>query len=70
MKACLFGKLISPVGNDFVDVHVALGAASGLPDRKGKVAVETAVKDLFAGFFNEYGFFLRERSQLTVCLGC
>lgn len=53
-----FGKLISPVGNDFVDVHVALGAASGLPDRKGKVAVETAVKDLFAGFFNEYGFSL------------
>ena len=46
-----FGKLISPVGNDFVDVHVALGAASGLPDRKGKVAVETASRISFAGLF-------------------
>src|SRR5690606_1709907 len=42
----LAGQFVGTVGQYLVDVHVALGAAAGLPYREGKVFVETAGQHL------------------------
>ena len=39
---------ISPIGNDFVHIHVGLGSASGLPYHKRKMLVEFPLQNLIA----------------------
>src|SRR5262252_1926206 len=40
--------LATPVGDDFVDIHVELGAAAGHPDMQGKHVVVLACQDFVA----------------------
>ena len=44
------------VGDDFVDVHVGLGAAPGLPDAQRKLVIELAGDNLVGGLHDELGF--------------
>jgi len=39
------GNFDGAVGDDFVDVHVGLRAAAGLPDAKREVLVEFSIDD-------------------------
>src|SRR5277367_4147426 len=43
------GDFDGAVGDDFVDVHVGLRAAAGLPDAEGEVVVELAADDFVGG---------------------
>lgn len=45
-------NLNGAVGDDFVGVHVGLGAGTGLPDDEGEVVHELAVSNLFGGLLN------------------
>ena len=47
------------VGDDFVDVHVGLRAAAGLPDAQRKMIVKLAGNDFVGGLRDEIGIFLR-----------
>ena len=44
--------LVAAVGDDFVGVHVGLGAAAGLPHHQGEVVVQLAGDDFVAGLAN------------------
>ncbi len=43
-------KLIGAVGDHLVEVHVGLGAGTGLPHQQGKMIVELAVDHFLSGF--------------------
>ncbi len=62
------GHLDSPVGYNLIGVHVALGAASGLPDDQGEMAVKFALDDLVGGFADQVGFVLSQNTQFGVGL--
>ena len=40
---------IGAVGDDFVDIHICLGARTGLPDAEGEMRVERAGEDVIGG---------------------
>ena len=48
---------VAAVGNDLVDVHVALGPRTGLPNDQRKLGVVLARKDFVADVANELGLF-------------
>ncbi len=60
------GALVGPVGDHLVDVHVRLGAAAGLPDREGELAVVFALEGLVGGADDGLALLLAERAQLHV----
>ena len=47
--------MFGPVGDDFVDVHVELRAASGHPYGQGEIAIEFAGQNVIAGLDNGIG---------------
>ena len=49
------GQLVGASGDDLIDVHVALGAAAGLPDHQRKLIVVLTMKDLVRGLFDQAG---------------
>lgn len=59
LLAALFAAedLNGSVGDDFVGVHVGLGAGAGLPDDKGEVVHELAIGDLLGGLLNSLSDF-------------
>ena len=62
-------KHVAAVGNDLVDVHVALGSGTGLPNDQRKLCVVLAREDFVADVANELGFFGREDPQVAVGQG-
>ena len=54
------------VGDDFIDVHVGLRAAAGLPDAQGKLVVEFAGDDFVGGLHDELGFVGGKLAQVLV----
>ncbi|MNJ60355.1 hypothetical protein D3C77_560780 [compost metagenome] len=49
------GDLVGATGDHFVDVHIALGAAAGLPDHQRKLVVVLAVQHFVGGLFDQSG---------------
>ena len=49
MDDLLAEDLVGAIGDDFVDIHVTLGAATSLPDDEREVVVKLAGKDVVAG---------------------
>ncbi|MCY1543923.1 hypothetical protein D9M68_797630 [compost metagenome] len=49
------GQLVGAAGDHFVDVHVALRAAAGLPDHQGELRVVLAGQHLVGGLFDQAG---------------
>jgi hypothetical protein len=49
------GQLVGAPGDHFVDVHVALGAAAGLPDHQRELVVVLAVEHFVGGLFDQAG---------------
>ena len=49
------GQLVGAPGDHFVDVHVALGTATGLPDHQGKLIVMAAVEHFIGCLFDQSG---------------
>src|SRR5690554_4662214 len=64
------GQLISTVGDDFVQVHVGLGTASGLPDAQRELRVMAPFDDLVASLNNQLGTFVVKFAKLLVGKGC
>ena len=62
-------QFIAPVGDDFVQVHVALGAAAGLPDGQGEVPCQFAGQDFVAGLADYLAPFGIQVTQSLVSLG-
>src|SRR5260370_40539789 len=60
------GNFDGAVGDDFVDVHVGLRAAAGLPDAKREVLVEFSGDDFVGGPGNEAALFVREFAEVLV----
>jgi len=54
------------IGDDFIGIHVALGAGAGLPHYKGKVVVEFSIDDFLSGFTNSATDVVRHIAQLVV----
>jgi len=54
------------IGDDFVDVHVGLRAAAGLPDAKREVAVEFSGDDFIGGLGDELGLFRRKLAEVLI----
>jgi hypothetical protein len=48
-------QLVGTAGDHFVGVHVALGAAAGLPHHQGKLVVMLTVEHLVGGLFDQAG---------------
>ena len=46
-------QFIGASGNHFIDVHVALGAAAGLPDHQGELFIMLAGEHLIGGLLNQ-----------------
>ncbi|MNO92612.1 hypothetical protein D3C76_841930 [compost metagenome] len=61
----LAGQFVGPPGDHFVDVHVALGAAAGLPDHQRELIVMLAVEHFVGGLLDQPGDFGR---QVTVAI--
>ena len=53
--SALAGELVGAAGNHLVDVHVALGAATGLPDHQRKLLVVLPGQYLVSGLLNQPG---------------
>ncbi|MCY1407911.1 hypothetical protein D9M71_232230 [compost metagenome] len=51
--APLAGQFVGAPGNDFVDVHVALGATAGLPDDERELFVVLAIEHFVGGLFDQ-----------------
>src|SRR6266849_6117939 len=60
------GNFDGAIGDDFVDVHVGLRAAAGLPDAKREVLVEFSVDDFIRGLGNEGGFVGGELAEILI----
>src|SRR5260221_1467895 len=61
-----YTTLFRSVGDDFVDVHVGLRAAAGLPDAKREVLVEFSIDDFIGGAHDEDRKSTRLNSSHTV----
>ncbi|MNZ69082.1 hypothetical protein D3C78_873730 [compost metagenome] len=51
----LAGQFVGPPGDHFVDVHVALGAAAGLPDHQRELVVMLAAQHFVGGLLDQPG---------------
>src|SRR5690606_30559254 len=60
------GDLVGPTGDHLVDVHVALGAAAGLPDHQGKLVIMLALQHLVGGLFDQTGQVGRQIADAAV----
>ena len=60
------GQFDGAVGDDLVDVHVGLGAGSGLEYHQRKVVIQFAFDDLITGLGNEIGDVARKLSELRI----
>jgi len=58
------------VGHDLVDIHVALRARAGLPDRERKLGVELAGRDALGRVGNRLRLRAIEQTQIAVHAGC
>ena len=54
------------VGDHFIDVHVALGARPGLPDRQWELVVKLTLSDPLRRAANGAGLFSVKQTQLAV----
>ncbi len=54
------------VGDDFVDVHVGLGATAGLPDAQRKLVVELAGDHFICGLHNELCFISGKLAEVLI----
>jgi hypothetical protein len=61
-------QLVGPVGNDFIDIHVGLGARPGLPDDQREMPIEAAVGHLLRRVGNGEGARRVENAELAVGL--
>ena len=64
----LAGQFVAPVGDDFVDVHIALGPAAGLPDCQREIAVQFAGQDFVTDAADEFAAVRVEFLQFAVGL--
>ena len=60
------GDFDGAVADDFVDVHVGLGAAAGLPDTEREVIVELPTNYFVGRLRDEFGFFWRELAEILI----
>ena len=60
------GDFDGAIGDDFVDVHVGLRAAAGLPDAQREMIVELAGDDFVGGLRDERGFFGGELAEVLI----
>jgi hypothetical protein len=60
------GQLDRAVGDDLVDVHVALRAAAGLPDAQREMIVEFSGGHLVGGLHDEVGYFRLHLAEVEV----
>ncbi len=58
------------MGNDFVGIHVGLGAAAGLPYLQGKFSVILSLQDIAAGTADGLAPFRVQSPQLLIGAGC
>ena len=65
----LAGDFISSSGDNLVDVHVGLGAASGLPYGKGEMGVQLPLQDFVADLRNDLKTSFVQLPQTMVCHG-
>ena len=63
LAAC---QLDGAVGDDFVDIHVGLRSAAGLPDAQGKLVVEFACNNFVGSSNDQLGFFSRKLAQILI----
>ena len=66
---CIPHPLGRPVGDHLVGVHVALGAAAGLPDHQREMLVQAPVDDLLRGVPDRFGHVAGEIAQLSIDRG-
>ena len=62
--------MFSPVGDDFVDVHVELRPAAGHPYGQGEIAIEFAGQDVIAGLDDSVGPVAVDDAQFLVGQSC
>jgi len=62
-------QLQGAVGDHFIDVHIGLCAAAGLPNHQGEMRVEFAVDDFLGGQDNQIGFFEVQQAQRFIGQG-
>src|SRR5207249_9210398 len=60
------GHFNGAIGDHFVDVHVGLSAAAGLPDAEREVAVEFSGDDFVGGPDDEAALFVRQLAEVLV----
>ena len=60
------GDFNGAVGDDFVDVHVSLRAAPGLPDAKREVVIKFSSDDFIGGLCDERAFFGRQLAEILI----
>src|SRR6266852_9373960 len=60
------GDFDGAVGHDFVDVHVGLRAAAGLPDAEREVVVQFAGDDFIGGLGDQCGFFGGQLAEILI----
>ena len=54
------------IGQDLVDVHVALRTRAGLPDRQRKLLAMTAEQDFLGGSRDRCGLVFRQKPELAI----
>src|SRR5229473_1171829 len=60
------GDFDGAIGDDFVDVHVGLRAAAGLPDAQREVVVQFSGDDFIGGLDDQLGFFGGELAEVLI----
>ena len=63
------GEHMGPVGDDFVDVHVGLGAGTGLPHHEGEAMVEVSGDDFLANADDQVSLGFGQHPRSTIGLG-
>ena len=66
MQKLFPGDLIAAVRDHFVDIHIGLSAAAGLPDSKRELAAEPAVHNLLADLTDQAAALLVKLSESAV----
>ena len=57
---------VGAVGNDFVQIHVGLGAGAGLPNHQRKLLVQLMCQNFVAGGSNQITLLSRQYSQVGI----
>src|SRR5207245_7014373 len=60
------GNFDGAIRDDFVDIHVGLRAAAGLPNAKREVRAEFSLDDFIGGADNEAALFVRELAEVQI----